>query len=360
LQWQDRSNNDTGFEIYRSQNGGSYALLATTAANITSFTDSNLQPNTTYFYTVRAKGSSANSPYSNAVRATTLAYQVYINFNSTNPAGAPWNNTNAVPQVGTTYANLKDDSNVSTSLSMVLQTGWSGLYGNGMTTGNNSGIVPDNVMIQSYGNFSGVVSTVRITGLNMGMKYNFSFFASSQNLTNTNSVYTINGRTTTLNAAQNRTGFVTVYDVVADANGEAVITAQAENGSEFGLIGAIIIDAYSESSVSVPAVPSNRMMQAEIVANTSVIEAQTARGLYPNPFGNYFNLAIPASGDESVDVRVFDVSGRLVFQQRYSNLVEGQNVVRVQPHTNLGKGIYQVVVTYLKKGNQITLKAVKQ
>jgi hypothetical protein len=49
ISWQDNSNNEAGFKIYRDG-----ALIHTTIADITTFIDSGLQPKTSYTYTVKA------------------------------------------------------------------------------------------------------------------------------------------------------------------------------------------------------------------------------------------------------------------------------------------------------------------
>jgi titin len=66
LSWTDNSNNETGFEIYR---GGS--LIATTAANATTYSSTGLSCNTSYSYYVRAVNASWNSSASNTVTPTT-------------------------------------------------------------------------------------------------------------------------------------------------------------------------------------------------------------------------------------------------------------------------------------------------
>ncbi|MCM5530649.1 fibronectin type III domain-containing protein, partial [Parasegetibacter sp. NRK P23] len=72
LTWNDASNNETGFEIYRSANtADGYALFATVPANSTSFADTTLPANTTYFYMVRAVNEGGHSAYSNEDSATT-------------------------------------------------------------------------------------------------------------------------------------------------------------------------------------------------------------------------------------------------------------------------------------------------
>lgn len=68
LDWSDNPNagtNETGFEIYRAiKAGGPYTLVSVTAANVVTYQDNNLNPNSTYYYIVRAvseTGAAANS-----------------------------------------------------------------------------------------------------------------------------------------------------------------------------------------------------------------------------------------------------------------------------------------------------------
>ena len=73
LTWSDNSNNETGFRIERSVNNGSFSFLTNVSANQTFFTNSSLQPNTTYRYRVFAFNGSATSTASNVAGATTSA-----------------------------------------------------------------------------------------------------------------------------------------------------------------------------------------------------------------------------------------------------------------------------------------------
>ncbi len=55
LTWTDKSNNETGFEIYRSVSAsGPFQIVATTNANATTYTDSSLSASTTYYYRINA------------------------------------------------------------------------------------------------------------------------------------------------------------------------------------------------------------------------------------------------------------------------------------------------------------------
>ena len=72
LMWNDRSDNETGFKIYRSVgNNGNYLLLKTVTANTTSYMDSALYANTAYYYKVAAVNVGGTSAFSNESTAVT-------------------------------------------------------------------------------------------------------------------------------------------------------------------------------------------------------------------------------------------------------------------------------------------------
>jgi Tol biopolymer transport system component len=67
LTWQDNSHNESGFEVHRSTTGptGTFTLLGSTGAGVTTFADAGLNPATQYCYKVRAfKVSGPNTSYS--------------------------------------------------------------------------------------------------------------------------------------------------------------------------------------------------------------------------------------------------------------------------------------------------------
>ena len=73
LEWQDNATNETGFIIERSINNNSnYQQIGTTNANVSTYNDTNLMPNTAYFYRVKAFNTQEESDYSNEVGAATV------------------------------------------------------------------------------------------------------------------------------------------------------------------------------------------------------------------------------------------------------------------------------------------------
>jgi hypothetical protein len=66
LSWKDNSTNETGFKVwYSTNNGSTWQVYATLAANTTSYTTSALVLGTTYQFKVTAYTSAGDSAFSN-------------------------------------------------------------------------------------------------------------------------------------------------------------------------------------------------------------------------------------------------------------------------------------------------------
>lgn len=71
LMWTDNSGNETGFSIERKLvSTGNWAVIATVAANVRTYMNSNLTRGQSYLYRVRAAGAEGDSGYSNEARLT--------------------------------------------------------------------------------------------------------------------------------------------------------------------------------------------------------------------------------------------------------------------------------------------------
>jgi uncharacterized protein (TIGR02145 family) len=72
LSWTDHSTNETSFKIERKTGTGTFAIVGTTASDITIFSDAGLTPGTTYVYRVYSNNAVGNSlSYSNELTLTT-------------------------------------------------------------------------------------------------------------------------------------------------------------------------------------------------------------------------------------------------------------------------------------------------
>jgi hypothetical protein len=72
LSWNDRSTNETGFQLERSTDGTSFNKIADLGSNITAYQNTGLTPATKYWYRVRAVNTANPSEFSNVASATTI------------------------------------------------------------------------------------------------------------------------------------------------------------------------------------------------------------------------------------------------------------------------------------------------
>jgi hypothetical protein len=71
LSWQDNSNGEQGYQIYRATSRGLATLIGTVGPDVTGFSDPGLQPGSTYFYGVVAFNAGGQSEPSNPASART-------------------------------------------------------------------------------------------------------------------------------------------------------------------------------------------------------------------------------------------------------------------------------------------------
>lgn len=71
ISWSDNSSDETGFELQRATNGGSFSTSWTFGAGVTSFSDNSVSELTTYQYRARALKGATQSGFSNIGSATT-------------------------------------------------------------------------------------------------------------------------------------------------------------------------------------------------------------------------------------------------------------------------------------------------
>ncbi len=120
LTWRDYYENEDGFKIERRKEGESFSLIYTTGENVTSWSDTGVEVNTTYYYRVYAFNATADSVYSNESSATT--FSLFINYRVDEPVyavaidssggkwfGTDWGGVSYLDDNGTP-ANKSDDT----------------------------------------------------------------------------------------------------------------------------------------------------------------------------------------------------------------------------------------------------------
>ena len=69
LTWTDNADNEIGFRIERTVIDGEYTEIGSVDADVTTYTDTELEIDTTYYYRVLAYNEIGDSEYSNAIAA---------------------------------------------------------------------------------------------------------------------------------------------------------------------------------------------------------------------------------------------------------------------------------------------------
>ncbi|HEY0550172.1 MAG TPA: PA14 domain-containing protein, partial [Verrucomicrobiae bacterium] len=140
LNWTDNATNESGIKIERKTGaGGTYAQIATTGANVTTYTNTGLAANTQYYYRVRATNGAGDSAYSAEANATTLPF----------PPAAP--SALAATPVSTSQINLSwtDNANNEVGFEVERKTGAGGTYAFVVGTGVNVTSVSDSGLAAS-------------------------------------------------------------------------------------------------------------------------------------------------------------------------------------------------------------------
>lgn len=378
LSWSDRTVEEAPTDGYVLERATDSLFLLNLVSislprNTSVYRNTGLNPNTKYWYRLRAKTSGGIfSEYSNRATAITPASIVYVNFNYTMPDAAfPWNNTYASPTVVATYEGLTNQSGASSGLSLELLRVFNGEFTAGVVTGNNSGVVPDKVLASDFWVDKTQLAQFKLSGLNHSRRYRIGFFGSAGtpgwvkgNYTGT---YTINGRTVYLNSWMNSSKVVYIDNVVPDAGGNVLLDFSTTEAAMYGFHGGIIIQDYTDPE-SISGMQSNNSFVNEQIsvlgsenANNIAEDAENARlaaamngKLYPNPFTDIVNIDFNnTSANNNISVEVYDLSGRLGYRKLFGKLPQGVNTLRINAsEASMQTGVYIMTLSVNGKAVQ--------
>lgn len=337
LSWSDKTNNESatgGYELKRATDAAFSQNVVTLslAGNATSYKNTGLTSNRKYWYRIRAKNGSSYSAYSNTVSTIAPLSIVYVNFNTTVPNGpSPWNNLVASPLSPFTSAALKNQSGTATTIKLKLEKVFNGEFTAGMSTGNNSGVVPDNVLKSDYWLDNTQLSQFRVTGLNKSRRYRFGFFGSSGPngwfKGDYTATYTINGRTVYLNSWQNNSKIVYIGDVLPNASGEVMLDFSTTAAADWGFNGGVLIEEYTDSPGGTV---TNAVLDQELTDSVMANSGDVINMVYPNPFIDNISIDFHnSSPDNRIVAELYDISGRLTYRYNFPGIAAGNNTLQL-------------------------------
>lgn len=272
----------TGYKIDRRIGSGSWStLVENTASESTSYIDTGLDPETTYRYRVSAINAVGVGAQSGEAVASTpvmpdLQNSFKINFGGSvgsaypepelEGVGSEWHTIwHDVTREGAKSFILKNIEGMNSSLVLYAQNpggslGWGILAGNctgdaGTVTGNNSGIVPDNVSKfywftnkNTYANGAELI----IDGFEPNSKWNIRFLASRATSDSRQASFKIDGLTKSVFVGNNTDTWVEFNNIDVGANGELSILISAADGFQYGYLNAMTLEKVEEGELYAP------------------------------------------------------------------------------------------------------------
>ncbi|UAY52677.1 fibronectin type III domain-containing protein [Ferruginibacter albus] len=195
---------------------------------------------------------------------------VYINFGPSDatPQARPWNNYLTYPFVNFPLTGLLDDNNVNTGFSIKLNDQWENNFNIGMVTGDNSGVVPDNVMKGSIETSDTLPHVIEIGGLNPAKKYDIGIVSSFDGGVDATATYTSGTASVTFNGMYNSNTVAYLNGLTPNASGIIQVTAKKAASATYMNLNAIEIHEYVATTT--PVRPFNLI--AESILSTSQIK----------------------------------------------------------------------------------------
>ncbi|HTI09474.1 MAG TPA: PA14 domain-containing protein [Puia sp.] len=368
LSWTSSPDANSGYQIWRSNNpSGTFNLLTTVGTGVTAYTDAALPANSTWFYEVREAATGGQfSAFSNIAGGSTVQYTVNVSMNSQYAASqaAPWNDMNTLITPGFTLSNMTDMNFQPTGINFNLVTPFTSFNDQlGVTTGNNSGVVPDTVMKTFYYNSQGDTTRIRIDGLSRTGVFNFGFYAGTIfSNAPTVGVYQIGNQIVSLNAFNNTSNMVFINGIKPDSNGSVLISFYTDATTPYAMWSSLTIqgmpspDVVAADSAGTAGVIASSLLNRGVVTadggnlldaslagsldTASNSHLNTSFGAYPNPFVD--NVTVKYSFSKNTGkftLVITDDAGKVVQKQEFSNALAGQWQQTINL-ANLKGGIY--------------------
>jgi hypothetical protein len=421
LDWADTSSGEIGFEIWKRKvisgtTYSSWSMSTLTAANLRTFTDTRLEPNTTYHYKIRAVSKSARSNYT---PSASTAYVVVKTGTDTTLPGTPSNLTarqTGVGKVSLTWSAATDNTGIKEYI--VYYTSSSGtqssVTGSALTTytlsglavnrtyqitvkakdlGGNIGAASNSVSTNTtvtglfyehstgawsdldainwnVAEFTGKVSNFSLSPKVQDDYFNFRFdgyiyirtagtyyFSTSSN---EGSRLELNGSTIVENDGIHGTRTIESSAQTLTSGAKRIIVKYFEYDG-----GEIIRVSYKgpDTGGSWQYIPDVALTSSgtsgsgidEMEVPEETLAFEDAVSVYPNPTNQHnINVKVDDAEDGIVNVRMIDVGGRALYDHSF-NGSEVRDGVQVEPVNTLQNGVYVVII---REGNRTRQKMI--
>jgi hypothetical protein len=418
VNWSATTSGELGFEVWKRKviSGSTYSrwtMSTLTAANATTFTDTGLEPSSTYHYKIRAVSKTGRSNYTPSAGTS---YLVLTTGRDTSAPGAPSGLT--AQQTGVGKINLKwnaaaDDTGIREYIVYYTTSGVTSSVstGSSIPTFNLAGLPVNRTYSISIrakdlgGNVGGASSSVTANTYVSGLYYEHSTGAwTDLDAINWNTVE-YSGKTSNfnINVKVQDDYFNFRFDgyLYINTAGTYYFSTASNEGSRIELDGAVIVDndgihgtITRESSAQTLSSGGRRIVvkyfentggeilkvnykgpdtggawtpipdtalkssstSGSSLEDTEVFEEVVADenmvSVYPNPTDqSNINVKVEDAEEGPVNIRMIDIRGRSMFQQSFDHS-EVREGVKVQPVNSLENGMYVIIIQENKRTRQ--------
>ncbi|MBW3545222.1 MAG: fibronectin type III domain-containing protein, partial [Bacteroidetes bacterium] len=368
LSWTDASNNEAGFEIFLSlDNTEDYQPAGSTTADKIQYTVGNLPAGHDYHFKVRAKNGQLYSLFSNVASVITKTAEntkesgttqngnrkIMVNFNYGNNVAAPWNNFDTDPDPQDQLSDMVDSQGNSTTVDITLLTtwGWEGYGGNGhnnygMSTGNDSGVYPDQVMQSSFWTQRADAEEMLVSGLEPNEYYSFTFFGSRDASGERTTHYSIGRTTVSLDASYNTAKTVTITNAKADASGNLKVYVQKDASAPYGYLNAMVIEAtgYTEGFTATAGhrnTATEDVEEAKKEKTNFMQDGFQILSTYPNPAVDHLIVKYDNTlSGSKMQLQIVDLAGNVRIEQEQT-ATDVNGTIRIDfDRTKIASGYY--------------------
>ena len=228
---------------------------------------------------------------------------------------------------------------------MEVETGMQGSNDWGASTGDNSGVYPDEVMKSFYFNDrfdpKGVFT---LKGLDLSYNYNLKFFGSIVTGFDIVTNFSAGGQTVSNRQTNNISEVSAIYGLEATSDGEITFTVQEAPNSTWAIFNAFVLEAYPKETVDIFArnAASNNIVIGDYEVRFGKSSAQVS--FYPNPASSYFNVSITDAPAVEAKITMLDMMGRMIFTKSQF-LNEANTEIRIDKEIqSIKAGLYLFTV----------------
>ncbi len=218
-----------------------------------------------------------------------------------------WNNWNNLKNLH--FNNFYYADSTASDIDAVMSNR-TGINDNGANYGGSATLMAPKGVLR-HSSYSISPRTVTFSGLTTSKKYDVEFYASRNDYSGNNTVFTVNGVMKSVSTYRNFSQKVIFENLTPDAQGKIVINLKSSKTYNY-LNGFILTEKFNTTTT---AVSSNAVTEAVAPVSEKTAPTDLIITAFPNPTSGYFTLQFKGSLNETLQVIITDATGKVIEQK---------------------------------------------